>query len=179
MSTMKQPTRPQTPVSVCFRRMPVESLGLSGTMVDTDSIRVNRVLGILPYTPLPTGMKAGGMVACIGAGGEQFACDYTQLIKDTLPCNEDHYADLITEMREKAGWDVNAIKATSINHTLRTIERVAGDVSAEELAQTPSDSPPITEDFTTETEEFTIDFDIVNDDIGSTAMGDQFKEDWA
>jgi len=159
---------------------PVDLTGaITGVLADTASLDAPRVLGILPYTPLPTGMKAGGMVACVGAGGERFACDYTQLIKDTLPCNEEHYVDLITEMREKAGWDVNAIKATSINHTLRTIERVVGDVSAEELAQTASDSAPTTEDYTTETEEFTIDFDIVNDDIGSTAMGDQFKEDWA
>jgi len=182
MASMTQPKAPHTPVQICFRRMPsIDPTGLKGLLVDEESLNAPRVLGILPYTPLPAGMKAGGMVACVGAGGERFACDYTTLIKDTLPCNEEHYTALITEMREQAGWDVQAIMATSINHTLRTIERVAGDTSAEELAQVPDSSSPITDDSTIEVEDFVIDFEIVNDDVDSkTGYGsDAFKEEWA
>jgi hypothetical protein len=183
------------PVKICFRKVPAvfnnAGEALTGTLgelikkrhAENFASKPARIVGILPYTPLPAGMKAGGMVACVAAGGERFAADYTQFIKDTKPCREEDYNALITEMREVAGWDVQAIKATQINHDLRRLEVGVGEPSAEELAaQEPSVSPPTTDDDTTiVAEDFTIELDVVNDDVeASGAFGSaSFKEEWA
>ena len=176
------------PVQICFRRVPAvfndagEALGelIKKRHAENFASKPARIVGISPYTPLPPGMKAGGMVAVYGAGGERFATDYTQFIKDTKPCREEDYNALITEMREVAGWDVRAIKATQINHDLRRLEVGVGEPSAEELA---SVSPPTTEDDNTTivAEDFTIELDVVNDDVEATgAFGSaSFKEEWA
>jgi len=180
------------PVQICFRRVPAvfndAGEALTGTLgelikkrhAENFASKPARIVGISPYTPLPPGMKAGGMVAVYGAGGERFATDYTQFIKDTKPCREEDYNALITEMREVAGWDVRAIKATQINHDLRRLEVGVGEPSAEELA---SVSPPTTEDDNTTivAEDFTIELDVVNDDVEATgAFGSaSFKEEWA
>jgi hypothetical protein len=183
------------PVQICFRRVPAvlndAGSALTGTLgelikkrhAENFASKPARIVGILPYTPLPPGMKAGGMVACVAAGGERFAADYTQFIKDTKPCREEDYNALLTEMREVAKWDVQAIKATQIKHDLRRLEVGVGEPSAEELAaQEPSVSPPTTDDNTTiVAEDFTIELDVVNDDVeASGAFGSaSFKEEWA
>jgi len=183
------------PVKICFRSVPAvlndAGSALTGTIgelikkrhAENFASKPARIVGILPYTPLPAGMKAGNQVACMAAGGERFVADYTQFIKDTKPCSPAMYDALITEMREKFGWDVEAIKATQINHDLRRLEVGAGEPSAAELAaQEPSVSPPTTDDNTTiVAENFTIELDVVNDDVeASGGFGSaSFTEEWA
>lgn len=187
------------PVKICFRKVPAvfndAGEALTGTLgelikkrhAENFASKPAQIVGILPYTPLPPGLKAGNQVARVVLHSdrmERSIADYTQFIKDTKPCQPADYEAIVAVMRESYGWDVEAIRATQINHDLRRLEVGVGQPPAEELAaQEPSVSPPTTEDDNTTivTEDFTIELDVVNDDVeASGAFGSaSFKEEWA
>ena len=165
------------PVKVVFRQSaPIGGISgpLAGAMVD--AFNKPQVMAIMPYHPLPDGMKGNDMVAMLSEGGERDMVHYPTIIKNTVPSTPEHYNNLLHEMGELGGYEVTIIQCTNIDHLLRRAERTNGDKAPEELVTGESD-----DDAEFEVEEIVIELDIVNDDLDTDAGfdSDEFKEEWA
>jgi len=180
---------PKIPVKVVFRKAqnPFEG-GLTGPLADKiiKEIAVP-IYGVMPYLPIgPAGdrSKADNLVRVFilypDGGQEEAATDYTTLIQRTNPASPDEYAKLKLAL-ENHGFEVEAIKATNINHDARKsidIEKVRDIVreALEEGAKALSDAAA-----DIQSEPIEINFDVVNDDLESSGGvgSESFTEEWA
>ena len=154
------------PVKVVLRKSENPLKGaVSGALAGAlkDMFDERKIMAIMPYARIANdGANANNLVRVMEIGDE-YVCDWTQLIKDTLPATPDEAQDLLTALNEH-GYEVEVIKATQVDHIKR-----------KSLFMKKADDQDMV------VEDITIECDIVNDDIeAETGIGSKsFAEEWA
>ena len=158
---------PKIPVTVVFRMGPNPLKGaVTGLLAGglKEIFDKAPVYALLPYARITnSGANAMNLVRVFADdidGRNEYATDWTQMIRDTTPATPDQYQDLLTSLSEH-GYDVTIIKATQVDHVKRKTLYI-DEVEAPDVEYV--------------TEDVVIDFDIVNDDVDAPFLD---PEEWA
>ena len=147
---------PKIPVQVVLRKTENPLKGsVSGRLATTlkEMFDKPKIMAILPYARIQNDAANAMNLVRIMEIGEEYAADWTQTIKDTLPCKEDEAEDLLQALREH-GYEVEVIQATQVDHTKRKTLYIK---------ENPQEQDPLFDEVVVE--EIQIDCEIVNDDL--------------
>jgi hypothetical protein len=177
MSNM-QPSEPKIPVKVVFR-IGVNPLkgAISGKLAGAlrSAFDDQPIYALMPYVSIANEgwRESGDMVRCYTEHRgvrEEVAVEWKTIIRDTKPAENYQYGSLLQSLEEH-GFEVETILATQVDHATRTM--VKKDNSQPDEALFTDDS---SQDVEIVAEDFTIDFDIVNDNLDAPFLD---PEEWA
>ena len=174
---------PKIPVDVVFRIGNNPFAGaMSGALMANvmDAFATPPINALMPYERIGNaGWTQQGMVRCYtdhAGQKEETAVEWTTIIRDTKPA-EPHQYDALMQSLNEHGFDVTPILATQVNTDRRT--KIHSNPDPRDDVQSDEDLfGDSSQDADDEivVEDVVIDFDIVNDDVGSGFLD---PEKWA
>jgi len=167
---------PRTPVKVVFRigENPLKG-AISGQLAEMVAAHFNDcpVYALMPYAAIDNDgwTESGDMVRCFTEHKnvrEEVAVEWKTIIRDTKPAEPAQYASLLRSL-EEYGFEIESILATQVDTATRTMVRKAPESNSQPDEDLFGDDEVVSEDFV-------IEFDIVNDDLNAGFLD---PEEWA